>query len=74
LTLCPFLKKYQAVIADAYPDLEIVLGTHIPKDKEQFRKDVRKLLCPTVSEVHDMNDIIRGTLNKKNEDFPCSEK
>jgi len=63
--LCPFLKKYQAVIAEAYPNLEIVLGTHIPKDKEQFRQDVRELLCPTVSEVQDMNDIIRGTLKKK---------
>lgn len=63
--LCPFQKKYQAVIAEAYPDLEIVLGTHIPKDKEQFRKDVRELLCPTFSEVQDMNDIIRGRLKKK---------
>ena len=65
--LCPFLKKYQAVIAEAYPDLEIVLGTHIPKDKEQFRKDVRELLCPTFSEVQDMNDVIRGRLKKKDD-------
>ena len=63
--LCPFLKKYQAVIAEAYPGLEIVLGTHSPKDKEQFRKDVRELLCPTFSEVQDMNDVIRGRLKKK---------
>lgn len=67
--LCPFLKKYQAVIAETYPDLEIVLGTHIPKDKEQFRKDVRELLCPTVTEVQDMNNIIRGTLKKKDGNF-----
>lgn len=65
--LCPFLKKYQAVIAEAYPDLEIVLGTHIPKDKDQFRKDVRELLCPTFSEVQDMNDVIRGRLKKKDD-------
>jgi len=65
--LCPFLKKYQAVIAEAYPDLEIVLGTHIPKDKVQFRKDVRELLCPTFYEVQDMNDIIRGRLKKKDD-------
>ena len=64
--LCPFLKKYRTVIAETYPDLEIVHGTHIPKDKEQFRKDVRELLCPTASAVQDMNDIIRGTLKKKN--------
>jgi len=63
--LCPFLKKYQTVITEAYPDLEIVLGTHIPKDKEQFREDVRELLCPNFSEVQDMNDIIMGRLKKK---------
>lgn len=65
--LCPFLNKYQAVIAQAYPDLEIVSGTHIPKDKMQFRIDVKELLCPTVSVVQDMNDIIKGTLQKNNE-------
>ncbi|KPK35210.1 MAG: hypothetical protein AMK70_05820 [Nitrospira bacterium SG8_35_1] len=74
--LCPFLKKYQAVIAETYPDLEIVLGTHITKDREQFRKDVKELLCPTVSETQDMNDIIRGRLKKmaRTEDYPCSAK
>ena len=65
IALCPFLKKYQAVVKEAYPDLEIVLGTHIPKDKDQFRQDVRELLCPTVSATQDMNDIIKGTLKKK---------
>jgi len=63
--LCPFLKKYQAVIAEAYPDLKIVLGTHVPKDKKQFRNDVKELLCPTAAEVQDMNDIIKGTLKKQ---------
>ena len=62
--LCPFLKKYQAVIAQAYPGLEIILGTHIPKDKKQFQNDMKELLCPTVSEVQDMNDLIKGTLKK----------
>ena len=64
--LCPFLKKYQAVIAESYPDLKVILGTHILKDKKQFRDDVKELLCPTVSEVQDMNDIIKGTLQKQN--------
>lgn len=65
-TLCPFLKKYRAVITRAYPDLMIVEGTHVPKDTERFRHEVRELLCPTAVDVQDMNDIIRGTL-KKNE-------
>ena len=64
--LCPFLKKYQAVIAKAYPEQEIVLGTHIPKDKSQFQKDVKELLCPTDSNVQDMNDIIKGTFKRDN--------
>jgi predicted metal-binding protein len=36
-----FLNKYRAVIAEAYPDLKIVLGTHIPRDKREFRRDVK---------------------------------
>ena len=63
--LCPFLKKYEQVIRKAYPDLEIIHGTHISKDKEQFRADVKELLCPSVCEVQDMNDLIKGTLKKK---------
>ena len=62
--LCPFLKKYQSVIKKAYPELEIVSGTHIPRDKKQFQNDVRELLCPTVTKDQDMNDIIRGTLKR----------
>lgn len=62
--LCPFLKKFQTVIAESYPDLTIILGTHTPKDKKQFRNDVKDLLCPAVSDVQDMNDVIRGTLKR----------
>ena len=45
--LCPFLKKYRTVIAAAYPDITIVSGTHIPKDRNDFQQDVKELLCPT---------------------------
>lgn len=60
--LCPFVGKYQQVISAAYPGLEIVLGTHAPKDKAEFRRGVKELLCPSVQRVLDMNDMIRGTL------------
>ncbi len=63
--LCPFLKKYQSVIKKAYPDLVIILGTHIPKDKKQFQIDVKELLCPTAYDPQDMNDIIKGTLKRE---------
>ena len=62
--LCPFLKKYQSVINKVYPELEIILGTHIAKDKIQFQSDVKELLCPSDSDVQDMNDIIKGTFNR----------
>ena len=64
-TLCPFLKKYQTVIKEAYPGLTVIPGTHITKDKEQFRRDVKELLCPTVNEIQDMNNVIMGTLKIK---------
>lgn len=63
-TLCPFVKKYQKVIREAYPDLKIVLGTHAPLDKTRFREDMKELLCPTIHEVQDMNNMIMGSLKK----------
>lgn len=65
--LCPFLKKYEKVILGKYPDLTIVHGTHAPKDKGEFQQQVRELLCPTVSAVQDMNDVIKGTVQIRQE-------
>ena len=62
--LCPFLKKYQSVINKVYPKLEVVLGTHVAKNKIQFQNDVKELLCPSDSDVQDMNNIITGTFKK----------
>lgn len=60
--LCPFLPKYRRVIRDAYPDLDVVLGTHKPIDVDEFRRGVRELLCPTIGHRQDMNDMVLGTL------------
>ncbi|MCB2182453.1 MAG: CGGC domain-containing protein [Desulfobulbaceae bacterium] len=65
--LCPFVKKYQKIIQEAYPELTIVLGTHTPKDREAFRRDMKELLCPTVHKVQDMNDVIIGNLRRTDE-------
>ena len=62
--LCPFVKKYEEVIKKAYPELKIVLGTHTPKDKIEFRNDMKELLCPSINVVQDMNNMIMGNLNK----------
>ena len=61
--LCPFLAQYHKMIATAYPALEIVRGTHMPRDLGQFRVEVHELLCPSVSPRQDMNDLIRGTFS-----------
>lgn len=60
--LCPFLKKYERIIKKNNPGLVIVLGTHIPRERVTFQKEVKELLCPTVFEPQDMNTVIRGTL------------
>lgn len=63
--LCPFVKKYQRIIERQYPALDIILGTHEPKDSKEFRTEVKELLCPTCSKPQDMNDIIHRRLEKK---------
>ena len=60
--LCPFIEKYKKAINDAYPDLEIVLGTHKPIDKKEFQRGVKEILCPTISPLQSMNEIIKLTL------------
>lgn len=63
--ICPFIKKYEKVITENYPGLTIIHGTHTPKDKTVFRREVKELLCPTVSIPQDMNDVIKKRLKTK---------
>jgi predicted metal-binding protein len=63
--LCPFAGKYQQVIQEAYPNLEIVLGTHKPIDPDRFRGMVKELLCPTVSRPQTMTDVIKGSFQER---------
>ena len=60
--LCPFLKKYEKIIQEQYPDLQIVHGTHEPRDKALFQTEFKEIICPTVSIPLDMNDAIMGRL------------
>lgn len=60
--LCPFINQYTDVIKKQYPDLEIVFGTHKPIDKKEFQRGVKELLCPTISSLQHMNDIVTGAL------------
>jgi len=65
--LCPFIKKYEKIIRENYPELAIIHGTHTPMDKKVFQEKVKELLCPTVSIAQDMNDVIKGKLKTKKE-------
>jgi len=44
--LCPFKSKYEALIKENFPEVEIVIGTHASKlTHEQYREKAKKLLC-----------------------------
>lgn len=60
--LCPFIKKYDTIIRENYPELVIIHGTHTPKNKKVFQDEVKELLCPTAYTTQDMNDVIKGGL------------
>ncbi len=60
--VCPFVKKYVEVINKAYPDLEIVMGTHQPTDKKYFQNGLKELLCQTLSRPQTMTDMVQRTI------------
>jgi predicted metal-binding protein len=61
--VCPFVHKYEQVIQEKFPQVEIVLGTHQPnRPKEEFRRGVKELLCQTLNPAQTMADMIRGTI------------
>lgn len=62
VTLCPFVKKYSELIKGAFPDINIIMGTHQPVDRHRFHRGVKELLCQTLSPPQTMNDFIRGTM------------
>jgi predicted metal-binding protein len=62
VTLCPFIKPYTALIKREFPGINIVMGTHLPADRDRFVRGVKELLCQTLTAPQTMNDLIRGTL------------
>ncbi len=64
--LCPFIKKYEKIIRETYPEITLVHGTHTPRDKSKFREVVEELLYPAVCGPQDMNDVIQRTVKRKN--------
>jgi len=53
--LCPFLKKYEQALAEAYPEIRIIIGTHQEHvTPAEYRQRVKKLFCQdlkTMAEV-----------------------
>ena len=62
VTLCPFQKLYQKTIAKAWPEIEIVAGTHTPVNQDEFKRGMRELLAPELSKPKDMTDLIKRRL------------
>ncbi len=62
VTLCPFIKAYTALIKREFSDIDIVMGTHRPAERDQFQRGVKELLCQSLAAPQTMNDLIRGTL------------
>lgn len=62
VALCPFIKPYTTLIKREFPDINIVMGTHNPVDRDHFTRGVKELLCQTLARPQTMNDLIRGTL------------
>jgi predicted metal-binding protein len=56
--LCPFFNHYRQALAEAYPDIKIVIGTHQEHlSPEEYRARVKKLFC---QERKNMADVILG--------------
>lgn len=43
--LCPFMKVFEKVIRESYPQLKIVHGTHPKHDNKLFQEKISELLC-----------------------------
>jgi len=62
VTLCPFIKPYMTLIKREFPDINIVMGTHQPAERDHFLRGVRELLCQSLNPPQTMADLIRGTI------------
>ena len=57
--LCPFIKMYAKALEENFPDVNIVIGTHIEHiTPEEYRKRVKKLFC------HPQKSMVDVILNK----------
>jgi predicted metal-binding protein len=62
VTLCPFIQKYSTLIKQEFPDINLVMGTHQPADRDHFVRGVKEMLCQTLAPPQTMADMIRGRI------------
>jgi len=56
--LCPFRTKYESLLKENFPNIEIVIGTHKAHvTHDEFRREVKNLFCQS---QETMVDIIKG--------------
>ncbi len=48
------------MIKEAFPDINLIMGTHQPTERDRFRKGVKELLCQTISPPQNI-DLVKGT-------------
>lgn len=55
VALCPFQKKYESLLKENFPNIEVVIGTHEAHvTYEQFRDEVKGLLCQSKNSMVDL--------------------
>ena len=53
--LCPFKEQYRQALTEAFPDMQIVIGTHEEHiTPEEFRTRVKKFFCQSRKTMVDM--------------------
>jgi predicted metal-binding protein len=55
--VCPFKDRYVEVINEAFPEIQVVEGTHVPRDFSVFQREVAAALC---TPKKSMTDVIRS--------------
>lgn len=63
MSICPYKNKYEKVLTEAFPDVEVVVGTHGSEDDKQeiemFRQGVKGLLTQPKQTMVDLVHMAR---------------
>lgn len=72
VALCPFKHKYAELIQDAYPNINLIFGTHSGRvTPEIFQEEIRGLLCAPPQGITDL--IINNPKGKQKKAVPLCQ-